>query len=73
LSGFETNLVALENFVPPDRILFGTDFPAVSPQMAGWYTTNVDNYFADRPDMLAQVMHGNAQTLLPRLAANAAA
>jgi hypothetical protein len=40
--------------------------------MAGWYTTNVDNYFADRPDMLAQVMHGNAQTLLPRLAANAA-
>jgi predicted TIM-barrel fold metal-dependent hydrolase len=25
LSGFETNLVALENFVPPDRILFGTD------------------------------------------------
>lgn len=73
LSGFETNLVALENFVPPDRILFGTDFPAVSPQMAGWYTTNVDNYFADRPDILAQVMHGNAQTLLPRLAANAAA
>ena len=26
LSGFETNLVALENFVEPDHILFGTDF-----------------------------------------------
>jgi 6-methylsalicylate decarboxylase len=73
LSGFETNLVALENFVPPERILFGTDFPAVSPRMASWYTTNVDAYFADRPETLAQVMHGNAQTLLPRLSMNTAA
>jgi predicted TIM-barrel fold metal-dependent hydrolase len=73
LSGFETNLVALESFVPPERILFGTDFPAVSPQMANWYTTNVDTYFADRPEVLAQVMHGNAQTLLPRLSVNRAA
>jgi predicted TIM-barrel fold metal-dependent hydrolase len=72
LSGFETNLVALENFVPPERILFGTDFPAVSPEMAGWYTTNVDVYFADQPEVLTQVMHGNAQTLLPRLSANTA-
>jgi predicted TIM-barrel fold metal-dependent hydrolase len=72
LSGFETNLVALENFVPPERILFGTDFPAVSPQMAGWYTTNVDTYFADRPEVLAQVMHGNAQTLLPGLSVSTA-
>ncbi|MFI5776880.1 amidohydrolase family protein [Nocardia sp. NPDC051570] len=70
LSGFETNLVALENFVPPERILFGTDFPAVSPQTAGWYTDNVDTYFADRPELLAQVMHGNAHTLLPRLGAS---
>jgi len=68
LSGFETNLVALENFVPPEQILFGTDFPAVSPDIAGWYTNNVDTYFTDRPELLAQVMHGNAQTLLPRLA-----
>lgn len=67
LSGFETNLTALENFVPPEQILFGTDFPAVSPKMAGWYTKNVDTYFADRPALLAQVMHGNAETLLPRL------
>jgi 6-methylsalicylate decarboxylase len=68
--GFETNLVALENSVPPDRILFGTDFPAVTPEMAGWYTKNVDAYFADRPELLAQVMHGNAHALLPRLPAN---
>ncbi|WP_328609310.1 amidohydrolase [Amycolatopsis sp. NBC_00345] len=72
LSGFETNLVTLENFVPPEQILFGTDFPAVTPGMAGWYTKNVDAYFADRPELLAQVMHGNARTLLPRLSATAA-
>lgn len=69
LSGFETNLVALENFVPPEQILFGTDFPAISPQMADWYTNNADTYFADRPELLGQVMHGNAHTLLPRLVA----
>jgi hypothetical protein len=63
LSGFETNLVALENFVESDHILFGTDFPAVSPQTAGWYTNNVDTYFQARPDLLAQVMHGNAHSL----------
>lgn len=68
LSGFETNLVTLENFVEPDHILFGTDFPAVSPQTAAWYTDNVDTYFHARPELLAQVMHGNARTLLPRLA-----
>lgn len=72
LSGFETNLVALENFVPLEQILFGTDFPAVSPEMIGWYTNNVDTHFADRPDLLARVMHGNAQSLLPRLAASSA-
>lgn len=66
LSGFETNLVALENFIPVDQILFGTDFPAVSPSAAAWYTGNVDAYFGDRPDTLAAVMDGNARKLLPR-------
>jgi len=67
LSGFETNLIALENFVPPEQILFGTDFPAISLDMARWYTDNVDTYFASRPLLHAQVMHGNAHTLIPRL------
>lgn len=65
LSGFETNLIAIENFAPADHILFGTDFPAVSPSAAGWYTRNVDAYFGDRPDTLAGVMEGNARKLLP--------
>ncbi|MEU6148246.1 amidohydrolase family protein [Streptomyces sp. NPDC047081] len=69
LSGFETNLVALESFVPPEQIMFGTDFPAVPPNVAGWYTNNVDDYFADRNEHLRQVMSGNAERLLPRIAA----
>ncbi|MCF6385630.1 amidohydrolase [Mycobacterium sp. MBM] len=70
LSGFETNLVALENFVPMSQILFGTDFPAVSPSAAAWYTHNVDAHFADRTESLAAVMEGNARILLPRLGSN---
>ncbi len=62
----------LANFVESDHILFGTDFPAVSPQSAGWYTNNVDAYFRERPDLLDQVMHDNAQKLLRRLAATSA-
>ena len=27
LSGYDTNLTAMERFVSPDRIIFGTDFP----------------------------------------------
>lgn len=68
LSGFDTNLTALENFVSSEQILFGTDFPAVSPDMARWYTTNVDTYFESRPELHAQVLHANAHTLIPRLA-----
>jgi predicted TIM-barrel fold metal-dependent hydrolase len=64
LSGFETNLVALENFVEPDHIMFGTDFPAVDLATAAWYTSNVDAYFAGRPRQLEAVMRGNALALL---------
>jgi predicted TIM-barrel fold metal-dependent hydrolase len=67
LAGFETNLVALESLVGPDRILFGTDFPAVSLGMAEWYTRHVDEYFADRQHDLEKLMYDNALALLPRL------
>jgi predicted TIM-barrel fold metal-dependent hydrolase len=67
LSGFETNLVALESFVAPDHILFGSDFPAVDLATAAWYTHNVDAYFADRPQQLEAVMRNNALALFPRL------
>jgi predicted TIM-barrel fold metal-dependent hydrolase len=68
LSGFETNLVALENFVKPDHILFGSDFPAVDLATAAWYTRNVDAYFADRPQQLEAVMRNNALALFPQFA-----
>jgi predicted TIM-barrel fold metal-dependent hydrolase len=70
LAGFETNLVALESLVQPNRLLFGTDFPAVSRNMAAWYTRHVDMYFADRHDGLEKLMHENAIALLPRLRQN---
>ena len=69
LSGFETNLIALESFVPPEQILFGTDFPSIPAAVTDWYTANLDSYFADRPDLHQQVMSGNARRLLPQLAA----
>jgi predicted TIM-barrel fold metal-dependent hydrolase len=69
LSGFETNLVALENFVEPDHILYGSDFPAVDFATAAWYTRNVDAYFADRPRQLEDVMRNNALALFPQLSA----
>jgi predicted TIM-barrel fold metal-dependent hydrolase len=68
LAGFETNLVALESLVQPDRIVFGTDFPAVSVKMAEWYTRHLDEYFSDRHDDLQRLMYDNAIALLPRLA-----
>jgi predicted TIM-barrel fold metal-dependent hydrolase len=67
LAGFETNLVALESLVEPDRLLFGTDFPAVSVEMAEWYTRHVDEYFVDRQHDLERLMYDNALALLPRL------
>jgi predicted TIM-barrel fold metal-dependent hydrolase len=67
LAGFETNLVALESLVAPDRIVFGTDFPAVSLDMAEWYTRHVDRYFSNRHDDLERLMYDNALALLPRL------
>ena len=67
LSGFETNLVALERFAAPDHILFGSDFPAVDEGTAAWFAANVDVYFADRPDRLGAVMRENALALFPRL------
>jgi 6-methylsalicylate decarboxylase len=67
LAGFETNLVALESLVQPDHIVFGTDFPAVSLEMAEWYTRHVDEYFIDRQRDLEMLTYDNALALLPRL------
>jgi len=67
LSGFETNLVALESFVPDDHVLFGTDFPAITVETAAWYTDNVARYFESRPERHSAVVRGNAVALFASL------
>lgn len=67
LSAHETTLAAMATFVPSDRLLFGTDFPAVSIKSVRWYTENLENYFAGRPLDLANIMRDNALKLFPNL------
>lgn len=35
--------------------------------MAGWYTKNLEEYYANDPVKLKGVLHGNALKLFPRL------
>ncbi|KAJ6515814.1 hypothetical protein C8R45DRAFT_888937 [Mycena sanguinolenta] len=66
LSAHETTLSALETFISPERILFGTDFPAVSSKMAGWYTRNLEAFHAADANKLTGIMASNALDLFPR-------
>ncbi|KZT12487.1 amidohydrolase 2 [Laetiporus sulphureus 93-53] len=52
LSAHETTLSAVESFAMPGHVLFGTDFPAVSVDVARYYTENVEKYYKDRPTKL---------------------
>ncbi|CDO71257.1 hypothetical protein BN946_scf184908.g14 [Trametes cinnabarina] len=62
LGSHEITLTAMRAFVGEDRLLFGTDFPAVSIEMAGWYTRNADAFFSDDRDALQKVMYQNARS-----------
>jgi len=53
--------------VSPDRILFGTDFPAVSTDMVASYTRNLEKYHAGDDQKLEDVMAANSLVLFPRL------
>ncbi|KAI0677586.1 hypothetical protein C8Q78DRAFT_99108 [Trametes maxima] len=64
LSSHETTLTAMRAFVGDDRLLFGTDFPAVSTDTVEWYTKNADEFFAGDRDKLERVMCRNATELL---------
>ena len=59
LSGYDVNLTALQKFVSEDHILFGTDLPAVTADMARWFTENVDDFFADNQSLHSAVMSEN--------------
>ncbi|KAG5648998.1 hypothetical protein DXG03_000347 [Asterophora parasitica] len=67
LSSYDANLVCIDKFVDPSHILFGTDFPAVSVEMAGWYTKNVRDHYGPEGRKLEMVFGGNALALFPRL------
>lgn len=40
---------------------------AVSAEMAGWYTQNLEAFYGDNVEKLNGVMYGNALKLFPRL------
>ena len=63
LSGYDVNLTALQSFVGKERILFGTDFPAVTVDMAKWFTGNVDEFFANEQSYHTAIMTGNWEKL----------
>ena len=48
--------------------LTGTFAAAVSTEMAGWYTANLERHFEDDGPGRRAVMYGNALRLFPRLA-----
>ncbi|TFK55950.1 amidohydrolase 2 [Heliocybe sulcata] len=65
LSGYESNLEAMRKFVPLDRLLFGSDIPAISVEMAQWFTNNIDTFYGTKS--LEAIMRENAFRLLPGL------
>ncbi|KAJ7665544.1 hypothetical protein B0H17DRAFT_1336537 [Mycena rosella] len=66
LSAHASTLTAMEAFVTPERILFGTDFPAASGEMVGWYTKNLEQFHSEDDEKLHNVMAANALNLFPR-------
>ncbi|MFL9889065.1 amidohydrolase family protein [Paraburkholderia agricolaris] len=68
LSASPVALPALKAFAGTERILFGSDFPYVSADIAGTFTAQLDAYEDFTVAEHKSVNHGNAWTLFPRLA-----
>ncbi|KAG5650589.1 hypothetical protein H0H81_011728 [Sphagnurus paluster] len=66
LSSYDATLACLDQFLSPERILYGTDFPAVSLDMAEWYTSNIREYYG-KNKKLKMILGGNALSLFPSL------
>jgi aminocarboxymuconate-semialdehyde decarboxylase len=67
LSGHPAPLDALRAFADPARILFGTDYPYVSEDVANAETAGLDAYTGFSAAERAMVARGNAEALFPRL------
>lgn len=73
LSGDKPPLDALMAFADPARILFGTDYPYVSAEIATAETRLFEDYGGFSASERAGVEHDNALALFPRLAGVTAA
>ncbi|KAI9063279.1 amidohydrolase 2 [Trametes sanguinea] len=62
-----TTMAAMETFVSPERIMFGTDYSAITTGMAKWYIDRLEKFYADKPDILGDIMANNARRLIPGL------
>ena len=67
LSGHPAPLDALRAFADPTRILFGTDYPYVSEDVANAETAGLDAYAGFSEAERKMVARGNAEALFPRL------
>ena len=67
LSGHAAPLDALRAFADPSRILFGTDYPYVSEDVAIAETAGLDAYEGFSAAERAMVARANAEALFPRL------
>ncbi|KAJ5633192.1 hypothetical protein N7490_009531 [Penicillium lividum] len=63
LNGYDVNLAALQKFVGKNHILFGTDFPAVTVDMANWFTENLDEFFVNDQSSHSAIMSENWEKL----------
>ncbi|KAK0191047.1 hypothetical protein F5146DRAFT_1103231 [Armillaria mellea] len=66
LASCETNLIMIESFAQPDRLLFGTDFPAVTTETTKWYTTRLERFYGEKEARLQEIVFENALKLFPR-------
>ncbi|KAK0486865.1 hypothetical protein EDD18DRAFT_651454 [Armillaria luteobubalina] len=66
LASCETNLIMIESFAHPDRLLFGTDFPAVATETTKWYTTHLERFYCEKEARLQEIVSENALKLFPR-------
>lgn len=68
LSGDAIPLAALNGLVDPSRVLFGTDYPYVSEEVAAAETAGFEAHHGLGAADLGRVERGNAETLFPRIA-----
>jgi predicted TIM-barrel fold metal-dependent hydrolase len=72
LSGHAAPLDALRAFVPDSQILFGTDYPYVTPEVAAAETAGFDSYRSLVGAARMRVERGNAEILWSRFAQESA-